>query len=1075
MKASQQPPFMIFVPIAHDAKWPGLAARQIERLLDSLGNPAGRPIRAALKQCGHIHFMSLSAIWDETPGDKPYLVADIAADGPADDVVDALVACAGPLFLPVFNAATGVDSLAGLAALLKRNIRFPMQVPRPFWPFWPRGATGVAFQGTPGLTVKRIRKDRLIAKAARRIVFGHPAGGGASPLAYVAAAAKAARLGPLPLRRSIAEETTDPPQANTTTLANILSVSGKFVFDWWFVIIILLGVLWFNILDVVQGLGPNPYAAFAHLPFRMVVAVLAVTAMLRGVSDWLRRKMRSLLGMLARLWGLVGRFVLPTILVLVMGILFVRTPMVAKTQFLADLLSDPIGTVWSALASIGRWFETHWLGPWVAFALAAGALFLFLLTAAVGLAAALRAYELTDKPLDEDPDPARIAEIMRRENQGPQNHMIGVSIIKDGFFRRFLSLPFALYGVGLLVKARVFQPGFLSNIGTIHFAQWVNVPGTRKLLFVSNYDGSWQSYLEDFIARARQGASAIWSNTVDFPKTTWLISGGAGDGDRFKRWGRRQMIPTRFWYSAYPKLTATEVRTNAEIRRVLEAADKVTVTQAEAWLKLFGSAPRPVNSLEIDQIQGLTLDNYSELVEGVFLAVTFPDETAMCKAWLREALPCVTFGDQGGAGRATSIAISAHGLERLGVGGEAGAPLASHFSAAFAMGMACESKGLVLGDTGDNAWEKWEWGRPDQPPVDAVLLLYAADAATLQDQLQTERDRFDRFSLAARPETWLRKRLGSGLATEAFGFVDGISQPQIKGLPIAPDAPTGSLLEPGEFILGYKDGRKQFPPTPLVFGVDDRDRRLPELPAGYPEPPSVVAARPHHAPALRDLGRNGSYLVIRQLEQDVAAYEHFIKKAARAFPERPNARDWVGAKMLGRWKNGAPLVRYPDAPPARYDAPYPDEDFLFAADDPQGLACPFGAHIRRANPRDHFGVGDAVGLSLTNRHRILRRGRSYVTGHTSDVPASGLMFMCMNADIERQFEFLQQTWIGSSAFSTLQGESDPIAAMTRAKGTFTIPMPECPARLTGIPSFVTLKGGGYFFLPGRRTLEYLAA
>ena len=402
--------------------------------------------------------------------------------------------------------------------------------------------------------------------------------------------------------------------------------------------------------------------------------------------------------------------------------------------------------------------------------------------------------------------------------------------------------------------------------------------------------------------------------------------------------------------------------------------------------------------------------------------------------------------------------------------------LAAQFLPAFAMGMANEARANVLGDVDRNAPETWDWGGPDKP-IDAVLLIYAVDQTALQTRLDAEttacadagmgdphRITLHQWPLSRDPDT--KKRIP---ITEPFGFVDGISQPSIRGLLSSRGALKTDLLEPGEFILGYPDGRNQFPSTPQVLATDDPAKLLPDLPPDFPPPPTNKP--------VRDLGRNGSYLVIRQLKQDVSRYRNYVNQAATQFPDWSwGAPDWVAAKMVGRWPNGAPLALFPDGSPGPddYSPIKKDEDFLFGRDDPQGLACPFGAHIRRANPRDQFDADNKVQMSITNRHRIIRRGRGYVDGDDSEADPQGLLFMCLNADIERQFEFLQQTWIGSTSFGQLRGESDPLTALNRENGTYTIPTLNGPKQLTGLPSFVSVIGGGYFFLPGRQTLAYLS-
>ena len=153
----------------------------------------------------------------------------------------------------------------------------------------------------------------------------------------------------------------------------------------------------------------------------------------------------------------------------------------------------------------------------------------------------------------------------------------------------------------------------------------------------------------------------------------------------------------------------------------------------------------------------------------------------------------------------------------------------------------------------------------------------------------------------------------------------------------------------------------------------------------------------------------------------------------------------------------------------------PDNDFLFGVEDPQGLRCPFGAHIRRANPRESLAPGSQEQLAITNRHRILRVGRRY---RQADGERPGLFFMCLNADLERQFEFVQQTWLQAPSFHGLMDERDPIIgsrhpnAQTPDDG-FSMPTRDTPVRFQGMPEFVRTLGGGYFFVPGRSLLRYL--
>jgi Dyp-type peroxidase family len=218
------------------------------------------------------------------------------------------------------------------------------------------------------------------------------------------------------------------------------------------------------------------------------------------------------------------------------------------------------------------------------------------------------------------------------------------------------------------------------------------------------------------------------------------------------------------------------------------------------------------------------------------------------------------------------------------------------------------------------------------------------------------------------------------------------------------------------------------------------------------------------------LGRNGSYLVFRKLAQDVAGLRRYLRAHSRGEGEA----EILGAKLVGRWADGTPL--------ALSDVPDPQlstaTDFGYAELDPHGLRCPLGAHVRRANPRDALTRDAVASMRIVNRHRLLRRGVLYgprlADGTVEDDGIDrGLLFLCINADIERQFEFVQQTWINNAKFGGLYDSPDPIAGS--GGGVMTIPQPQLRRRLTGMPRFVRMLGGGYFFLPSRSALRYLAA
>jgi Dyp-type peroxidase family len=181
----------------------------------------------------------------------------------------------------------------------------------------------------------------------------------------------------------------------------------------------------------------------------------------------------------------------------------------------------------------------------------------------------------------------------------------------------------------------------------------------------------------------------------------------------------------------------------------------------------------------------------------------------------------------------------------------------------------------------------------------------------------------------------------------------------------------------------------------------------------------------------------------------------------------------LGAKFVGRWRSGAPLVLSSENDNEELAEA---NDFEFRHSDPNGLKCPVGAHIRRANPRNSLGSNEAEAMNSIKRHRLLRRGRSYGPRATDrmidDGHERGLLFIAVNADIERQFEFVQQTWTDNAGFGGLQGERDPLIASQPLD--MSVPGEPIRRRYCGLPSFTTLRGGAYFFMPGMRALRYLA-
>jgi Dyp-type peroxidase family len=468
--------------------------------------------------------------------------------------------------------------------------------------------------------------------------------------------------------------------------------------------------------------------------------------------------------------------------------------------------------------------------------------------------------------------------------------------------------------------------------------------------------------------------------------------------------------------------------------------------------------------LELDDIQGLIARGYRDLLAASFLLLEITDPPA-ARRWLASTADAVVPGSIDPPEHSLHLAFTYAGLITLGLKDDA----LAQFPPEFAEGMVTLHRSRILGDLDQSAPKGWSWGGPTTAPVHLALLLYATEGAL--DPLVARHE----AALAAAGLRLVKRLYTSRLdRREHFGFSDGISQPLIEGLPKT--GPPANTIRAGEIILGYRNEYDGYTERPLVRPADDPGGLLPRDIGGS---------------GAADLGRNGSYLVIRQLAQDVRGFRRFLHQATRRADgtSDEDERNWLAAKMVGRWPSGAPLVLAPDRDDpsgSLADA----NDFAYAASDPDGLRCPHGAHIRRAHPRDSLdpSPGSERSVTVDKRHRLLRRGREYGPPLPTDAPLDGpgtasgedeergLYFMCVNANIARQFEFIQHTWVNSPKFDGLYDDPDPIVAASGALGgTFTVPARPVRRRVTGVPAFVTVRGGGYFFLPGIRAIRYLAS
>jgi Dyp-type peroxidase family len=460
--------------------------------------------------------------------------------------------------------------------------------------------------------------------------------------------------------------------------------------------------------------------------------------------------------------------------------------------------------------------------------------------------------------------------------------------------------------------------------------------------------------------------------------------------------------------------------------------------------------------LDLEDVQGLVLRGYVKLRAARYVLLRIGDAAA-ARGWLRALAGRVTTAHRSPDGTAVNVALTAAGLAALGLPG----PALAGFSLEFAEGMASPHRSRILGDVGESAPERWAWGAPGGDPVHVLLLLFATDDAALADLEGGLRQEAEASGL----------RVVASLDTvdlgdhEHFGFHDGISQPVMVGSRQT-ESPINTI-QPGEFLLGYVNEHGQLTERPTLQPEDDPERVLPR-------------DRSHRP----DLGRNGTYLVMRQLHQDVRGFWRRADEASRTPDGSPDqeAMTRFAAKMVGRWPGGAPLVLAPERDDGGLATA---NDFAYQGPDPDGLRCPIGAHVRRANPRDSLDPkpGTQQSIAVGKRHRLIRRGREYgappapgtLLDERDDGVDRGLHFICLCGNIARQFEFVQATWIASPKFDGLHQDDDPLlGARGTGAGAFRVQGTPVRTRYRHLPRFVSVRGGAYFFLPGIRALRYLS-
>ncbi|MEM6474715.1 MAG: cytochrome P450 [Pseudomonadota bacterium] len=1043
----------------------GSTREELEAELRDWGHPAKPELRAALDQCNIMHFTSLAPIETENGLN---LIFELNCDGPIDSSLAAFVEA---LHDPLHTILRHTD-YAGRDDVYAYMREHVVELHGKPW-----GATGLAYNGLGEFPVSKVERDARFADFAARVVRD-----------FVATESDRGNHAILPLRHMRRILRSDPALKGMATRAQIA------------------------LMEEAQREGFDAYSLST-----------GATRLALSTFDDPGSVTKAALNFFGARDGLV--------------------------------MTVPAGAIF-LFSTIAVWFGLS--GPVLQKVFLAPLLGLLLTVVCLGVLFGLamvwvRTIEKRDKPFEKRASLDAMREILQSEDLPgyAQNQVFATANLKPGLSRRLFH-TFGLWGNKMSIKYR-FRPGLINGMGSIHYARWYKIPGSRRAVFYSNFDGSWESYLEDFITRVSWGQSSTWSNWEGFPETRFLFFKGAQDSDQFKNYARSVMRVSPFWYSRFPELTSEQIRRNGQIHSGAGLAK--TSTEADEWLRLFASRPRHDNLVEMNEVQGLVFRGMKRLPYSACFALKLPRDGRALGEWLNwvrgrpmmisgllgnvdsgsaqgqiDALikekvltrvprpdgqpdefalshaMAIAFGDRPLLGKdnvnqeeareamahAAFIGFSAAGLAKFTHDKASADSIDEGLSYAFRMGMG--GRGRILGDpVGED--RQWNWDDDVRSPdaTEATLMLYAASPADLERMVTIHE------ALIANHGGAIQTRIDCAPAWpdkeridfEHFGFRDGISQPAMRGVGRSTRGlPERDIVEPGEFIIGYKNNSGYYPMSPKVSAEEDVAGALPVRIDGnlsdFPDfgDESLVEAE-------RDLGRNGTYLVLRELKQDVEGFDAFARKAAedlntgahsdlyKVVGQRPDA-DWIKAKLMGRWADGRPLIGNPvnNDPRASVDPMERENDFSFGDDDPQGLACPFASHIRRTNPRESKRPGDPNEQRVSNRHRLLRRGRPYVRKETGE---KGLLFACVGTDLERQFEFVQQFWCNDPAFHGLDDEPDPIVGATgtdsRTNGLraryFSIPTNAGPVRIEALQNYVETKGGGYFFMPSRSALAWL--
>ena len=615
----------------------------------------------------------------------------------------------------------------------------------------------------------------------------------------------------------------------------------------------------------------------------------------------------------------------------------------------------------------------------------------------------------------------------------------------------------------------------LAELNYLHFSRFLPLWEDGLLLVITEFDGDFDDYVMDFAAVLDDEFSLILSYMQDPPPLP--VSRYPREFlDYITRCSKPEKrippLPANKDPSCpYPDKTVLDILGDRAfvIHGAAQAARKAAAAVGGAGAGKPGAGAAGAN-VDRDDVQANILEGF-RATAGVHVAIRFAGNSADEVAASGRALLSALTAASAPAGQPAALAVSAATLWQqqpeyclnlgLTYGGIAALGVDAidlrAFPPAFREGPAARAERLgdKIGSDGPQQWKLG--GEGDAAAPHALLSLYARDDAAFATHAKALVDLLDRHGARRVYEREVHVLDASGHLVH-FGYQDALSQPRVDVRSAQPHKRVQAQANP----LRYTGAT--IPAGDILLGVDYVNSRNGNFIGRVPP----------------QLGNNGTYGAFRVIEQDVEAFEKALAAAAAQQGADPDP-DRVAARLMGRWRNGAPLVRHPDSAPA-YSAT--DEDFDFGEEDAAGARCPMGAHVRRLNPRGSLVVGVPTGRQVIRRG--MPYGAAYIEGELPKVER-GLAGMFICADLESQYEFVLRVWAnGDLSAPGLRNTRDPFVGSPMPDGTtFRWPAmntedaskidPSKPPIEIKLPQVTRTTGSLYVFMPGMGALRCLAA